>query len=135
MGNSGEVERTLFDFFDDIRPKARSTDVGTSHAAAAAASEMAEDHRRSVYAAIQTYGPMTSYEIGEKVGLTNVQVTRRVSEMLQVGVLRRHIVATMPDGKELYKTRKTPTGRQACVIHLAEGVNRQECSACGVENG
>lgn len=74
----------LFDFAD--APAARATDPATSHAAI-------EEHTRSgarasqaarILAAITANPGKTAGEIGKLVGLTNVQVCRRIADLVKL---------------------------------------------------
>ena len=81
---------------------ARSTDLPTSHAAAASAVRFARDHEARILAALVR--PMTCYEIAEATGLDHVAVARRMRKLVDD--------AKVSASDE---TRAGPTGRQCTV--------------------
>lgn len=85
--------------FDDIR-RARTTDPQTSKDAAIAARGLAAEHRRAILEVMRTGMDWTATEIGERCGLSAVQVCRRFAEMRDDGLIR-----------ETMNTRPTASGR------------------------
>lgn len=85
-------------------PRARRTDPKTSHDAGAAAAAFAGSHQERILAALRAHGGMTAHEIGAKVGLTEVQVDRRMHELARAGKAAR-----------TGRTRPTPAGGTAMV--------------------
>lgn len=65
---------------------ARAADPPSSHAAAERMNETgkAKDHAELISAVLARGGGWTSYEIAKETGLTNVQVSRRLSGMMGV---------------------------------------------------
>lgn len=70
-------------------PLARKTDPATSHKAAAGAARFAGGHRARVLADIKANPGSTASEIGDRIGLTNVQVCRRLPELVSSGEIRK----------------------------------------------
>lgn len=66
--------------------RARATDAQSSHDAAerVEASGSAADHTAMIMAVVERGGGWTSYEIAKATGLTNVQVSRRLSGMERI---------------------------------------------------
>jgi predicted ArsR family transcriptional regulator len=80
MTNAG---RTLFD-----APRARIDDAHTSHAAAASMVGAAGEHRRLILDALRAAPtPLSAEEIAGRVGLTGVQVARRLAELRRAGAI------------------------------------------------
>ncbi len=67
---------------------ARKTDPPTSKAAAAGAREFAGDHARRILDALDA-GPAGKTEIGQRCGLTEQQVARRMHELTRTGAVER----------------------------------------------
>jgi len=67
---------------------ARKTDPPTSKAAAAGAREFAGDHARRILDALEA-GPAGKTEIGQRCGLTEQQVARRMHELTRTGAVER----------------------------------------------
>jgi predicted ArsR family transcriptional regulator len=80
--------------------RARATDPETSKAAATSARHLANEHRRAILAAMRTGGDWTATEVGERCGLSAVQVCRRLAELRNDGLIR-----------ETVNTRPTASGR------------------------
>ena len=70
---------------DFAHTHARTTDPDTSHKAAREAHAFAGSQADRIAAALVTFGPMGATAIGETLGLTNVQVARRLPELLAAG--------------------------------------------------
>lgn len=65
----------------DARTHARRSDPATSKAAAAAAGELAKSHAEAIMACLKQYGYLTAEEIGDRTGLSMVQVARRLPDL------------------------------------------------------
>ena len=65
------------------RPLARKSDVETSHEAAKLAKSFAAKHESAIYAALHESGflGLTSKEVADRTGLSDVQVSRRTAGM------------------------------------------------------
>lgn len=92
------------------RPLARRTDPKPSHAAAVKAAEFAGSHAERILAALRTHGPRTAHELEHLIGLTVVQIDRRVAELRRQGRLQ-----AQTDAGGTPVTRRTPTGGEATV--------------------
>lgn len=92
---------------DFARKHARRDNFQTSHDAAASVKEVAKQQKARVLWALETYGPMTSEEIEQKVGFA---CWRRVSDLKNEG----KIVWTG-------ETRAQSSGKQANVWRVVEG--------------
>ncbi len=86
-------------------PRARTTDVDTSHAAAASITDVAGVQRLRILQELEG-GPLTADELDERIGWRVTTAGRRLSELLEATAVRR-----------LETTRKTRSGRLA---HLWE---------------
>lgn len=67
--------------------RARSTDPATSHAAAASMAVGASAQRAQVLSALRALGQASATRIAERAGLTQVQVCRRLPELLDSGAV------------------------------------------------
>lgn len=65
---------------------ARRDDPETSHAAARNAARFAESHAGRILVTLQTHGARTAHEIAQLVGLTVVQVDRRLPDLKAAGL-------------------------------------------------
>lgn len=90
--------------------RARRTDPRTSKAAAVKAAEFAGSHADRILAALKLHGPRTAHELEHLIGLSVVQIDRRVAELRRTGSLE---VCTDAGGSVI--TRPTPTGGEATV--------------------
>lgn len=63
------------------RPRARRTDPTTSHKAGLAARFFANSHKARILDALKTHGPRSAHELSLLIGLTVVQIDRRLPEM------------------------------------------------------
>jgi len=74
------------------RALARKDDPGTSKAAAEKAAGFAEKHESMILHSLHyaDFTGLTAKEIGDKTGLTDVQVSRRVAGMIERGFIRRN---------------------------------------------
>lgn len=108
MGYAG----SQLDLFAGVKApmRARKRDPKPSKLAAAAAGEFAGSHAMRILSALKLHGPRTAHELEHLIGLTVVQIDRRVAELRRVGKLQ---VAT--DGGGTPITRRTPTGGEATV--------------------
>lgn len=68
--------------------RARATDPGVSHAAAARVDEFVGAHVDRIYSCLEKHGPQTKDQIAARTGLTPVQVDRRLPEMERDGDVR-----------------------------------------------
>jgi len=68
-------------------PGARKRDPATSHAAAAAAGRLSQDHQAMILRVLKDYGPMGKDRIAALAGLTGVQVCRRLPELREAGLI------------------------------------------------
>lgn len=73
-------------------PRARRTDVETSHQAAERATRFVAGHEAKCFGAIHDAGERgaTAKEIARSTGLSDVQVNRRLGNMGERGVIRRN---------------------------------------------
>lgn len=102
------VGTELLPLFDP--PGARRSDPQTSKDAAAAAVDLAADHRARILRALRRFGPggAVYHEIAKATGLEPVAVGRRLAELRRAGlVIRRE------------ETRRTPSGNFAHVYVVA----------------
>lgn len=93
---------------DFAKTHARTDNIDTSHASAAAAEKMAERHCNMIYRALLEGGPQTSDDLAVAIGLLPHQVIKRVSDL-------RNDKIVIDSGER----RKTRTGRPAAVWVLA----------------
>lgn len=93
----------------DAKTLTRSSDPITSwHAAETAIrAGTVETHENKIRSALKEFGPMTAEEIGDKIGLSSVQVCRRLPYMCDLDPL------TTAKGLEV--TRENRDGKQARV--------------------
>lgn len=96
-------------------PRARRRDPITSHLAAAGARELQAGHASRILAALRDGGPGTIYEIGDRCGLTNVQVARTIAALCKAGAT----AIVMSDATGDPVVRAAPTGRACRVWRLA----------------
>lgn len=92
------------------RRRARRTDPATSRDAARRAGAFAESHAGRILAALREHGPATAHELEPLVGLSYVQIDRRVGEMR-----RARLIEAQTDGGGEPVTRVTPSGGRAQV--------------------
>jgi predicted ArsR family transcriptional regulator len=81
----------------DAHRAARSDDPETSHAAARNAERFAASHAGRILAALKLHGPRTAHELEALVGLSVVQIDRRLPELKAAGLTR---VAKLDDGAD-----------------------------------
>lgn len=82
--------------FDAVRA-CRSTDPGTSVAAAERAAGFASTHAGRIHLALINHGPRTAHELEGIVGLSVVQIDRRLPDLKRAGLAR---VQCLDDGAE-----------------------------------
>ncbi len=80
----------------DVRERVRAHDAGTSVTAAERASKFAGKHCEAIAAALNGRD-LTVREIAAAIGLTHIQVARRMPEMARGGQV--HVVTHMVDGE------------------------------------
>lgn len=87
-----------------FRPRARRSDPRTSHAAADSMVAGADQHRRRILNHLRLIAPdnATKDEMARACGLDDVQVARRISELVETGLVEAS-----------GETRPTATGRAA----------------------
>lgn len=96
--------------FDEIRRSHRH-DPETSRIAAASSHGLAAEHRLLILRALRDAGrDLAAFEIAERCGLTSVQVSRRLRELVDDGAL---IVTGY--------ARETPAGRPAQTYEVCRG--------------
>ena len=104
---------------DDIPrpPLSHRNDPQTSLDAAVSMREVSGRHRIACVTALALYGPMTAHEVAAKCGFDHWSVAaRRLTELHEHGTIER-IKTDMPG---VYQTRKTPSGRQACLWRVVK---------------
>ena len=85
-----------------FRPRARKTDVETSHQAAASMVDGADSHRKSILELLRERGPMTGDALDAARGWKHATANRRLPELREMGLV------VMLEKKEL-----TRSGRPA----------------------
>jgi len=86
--------------FPDAKPRARTTDPETSKAAARRASDFSTSHAGRILLALQLHGQRSPYELSQLIGLTIVQIDRRLPELAALGLAR---VVKLDDGVDLVR--------------------------------
>lgn len=104
------VQQDLFAVQPQHPPRARRRDPAPSHVAAAQAERFAGSHADRILVALRQHGPRTAHELEHLIGLTVVQIDRRVAELRRDGRLAVHT-----DAGGTAVTRPTPTGGEATV--------------------
>lgn len=84
----------------DAKTHARRSDPVTSHAAALKAIHFAAGHKGRILAALKQHGPRSPAELAQLIGLTIVQIDRRLPELAKEGLAR---VVTLDDGAVMVK--------------------------------
>ena len=93
-------------------PLSHRDDPATSHDAAQSVKEVSKQHRVMCLTALALYGPMTAHEVAARCKFDHWSVAaRRLTELHEQGTIER-IHTDVPG---VYQTRKTPSGRQACL--------------------
>lgn len=81
-------------------PRSRRSDPQTSHKAGARAQHFAGSHRDRIHQALKTHGPRSAHELSLLIGLTVVQVDRRLPELKERNLAR---VAKLDDGADVVR--------------------------------
>ena len=76
--------------------RSRRTDPCTSHVAAQNSKSFSNSHSGRILAALADHGPLAACELMHIIGLTVVQVDRRIIEIFRSGLIEVHKI----DGKE-----------------------------------
>ena len=76
--------------------------------------EGAHQHRIKVLTCLVLFGPQTGYQISDRTGLSYQAISKRLPELKEQGTIDR-ITIGLQNGKALYKTLDSPSGR-ACAI-------------------
>lgn len=84
----------------DAKAHARRSDPVTSHAAAVKAANFAAGHKGRILAALKQHGPRSPAELAQLIGLTVVQIDRRLPELAREGLAR---VVTLDDGADMVR--------------------------------
>ena len=96
----------------DTLPLSHRNDPVTSHDAAQSVKEVSKQHRVMCLTALALYGSQTAHEVAARCGFDHWSVAaRRLTELHEQGTIER-IHTDVPG---VYQTRKTPSGRSACV--------------------
>lgn len=69
-----------------LHTRARRTDPETSHKAAARASQFATSHAGRILLALQQHGPRSAHGLSLVIGLSVVQIDRRLPELKHLGL-------------------------------------------------
>lgn len=90
---------TLVPWLDDITVirRSRKTDPSTSRAAAARSLQFSDSHEARIVNGLRLHGESTADRLSRIIGLTIVQIDRRVSSLIERGLIA---VATHGDGSE-----------------------------------
>ena len=89
---------------DLFTPLARTSDPGTSHAAASSMRKGAAIQRDQIVNALRAHGPMNHWEIDNVLGFQHPSAARRMKELVDDG----RVIKTL-------RTSETGSGRQATV--------------------
>ena len=85
-------------------PPARTSDPGTSHAAASSMRKGAAIQRDQIVNALRAHGPMNHWQIDNVLALPHPSAARRMKELVRAG----RVIKT-------FRTSETGSGRQATV--------------------
>ncbi len=80
---------------------ARASDPDTSKAAARRAAQFATSHAGRILLALQQHGPRTAHELNLLIGLTVVQIDRRLPDLKAMGLAQ---VKKLDDGADLVRS-------------------------------
>ena len=69
-----------------LHTRSRRTDPETSHKAAARASQFATSHAGRILLALQLHGPRSAHGLSLVIGLSVVQIDRRLPELKRMGL-------------------------------------------------
>jgi predicted transcriptional regulator len=81
----------------DFTSRVRSADPQTSVTAAINASRFANSHAGRILAALKTHGPRSAHELSQLIGLSIVQIDRRLPELAKQGLAK---VVKLDDGAD-----------------------------------
>ena len=110
--SNGEIHQAICKAVETGMPLSHRNDPQTSLDAAVSMRDVSGHHRVQVLTALALYGSMTAHEIAAKCGFEHWSVAaRRLTELHEHGTIER-IKTDMPG---VYQTRKTPSGRNACL--------------------
>ena len=84
----------------DAKPRARKTDPVTSHAAAIASMRFSAGQKGRILAALKQHGQRSPYELSQLIGLTVVQIDRRLPELARDSLAR---VVKLDDGADMVR--------------------------------
>lgn len=82
---------------DFTAPHARRSDPETSHKAAERAPQFATSHAGRILLALQLHGERSAHELSQLIGLTVVQIDRRLPDLAKLGLAA---VAKLDDGAD-----------------------------------
>jgi len=97
--------------FDELR-RSRRHDPATSKDSAARAHGLASEHRHAILSTLRASlvrerGPLAPHEIASLCGLSSVQVSRRLKELADDGLIFECGVADTPSGRSARTWRAT----------------------------
>ncbi len=84
----------------DAQRAVRASDPVTSVLAAERAARFASSHAGRILQALKTHGPRSAHELSQLIGLTIVQVDRRLPELKRAKLAA---VVTLDDGADLVR--------------------------------
>lgn len=77
-------------------PRARRSDPKSSHLALVRASKFQASHANMILGGLRRHGPATAHELEPLIGLTVVQIDRRIAELRRAGLVRHYASQGMP---------------------------------------
>ena len=92
------MNQMLIDF--NAAQAARRNDPSTSKEAARNAAKWADSHAGRILQALKTHGPRSAAELEQLLGLSLVQVARRLPNLKDAGLAR---VCTLDDGADMVR--------------------------------
>jgi predicted Rossmann fold nucleotide-binding protein DprA/Smf involved in DNA uptake len=98
----------------NARPLSRRNGPHTSDTTAESMQQGALQHRAKVLACLVVYGPQTFWQIAARTGLDGQQVNKRLPELQKQGTIDR-ITIGLQDGKPIFKTLNSPSGRPCAI--------------------
>lgn len=90
-------------------PRARRSDPKSSHLALVRAAKVQQSHANIILGGLRKHGPSTAHELEPRIGLTVVQIDRRIAELRRAGLVRHYVSQGMP------VTRTTAAGSTGSV--------------------
>lgn len=105
MTTAHPLQRT----FDELR-RSRRGDPQTSKDSAAKAHGLASEHQRIILATLRRFSPQTAlapHEIAAACGLSSIQVSRRLKELEDDGLIAEAGTAETPSGRMARTWRAT----------------------------